>query len=436
MNYKFKKNIGLNFIFTILSTFTTFILLRSLLKYFNYDQDSYGLWLMVFSVLSYIYLMDFGISNGLRNIITPLVNKNKEKMNIYISCNYLLMILLTVTLAVIINICLLYFPYSLMYKINGFKLDINIFKSFLLLIVNLQIVLFLISSIKPVFHAFSKTYLINLSQFLSNIVTISLIYITISMDMNNSWLLLPIIYLGSQIMVTFALSIIIIRKYKIAFKLINDKKIYVELLKMGYNFLFLQLSNLILFNTMTFLVGMYVSLEEASRYQISYKLLSVYIMIFSIIMAPIWTLIITKKQENDFKGIKNVIKRLVKMITYLTLPLLVTSLLLNKIIEVWMGKNFDIELLFSIEMCFYILLNMICVVLQGILNGLNIFKMQIVGYLTGAIFLLVSTLTTNMYFKISINMIINFGIISFLIPSIIMCLTLYSYIRKEMENEE
>ncbi|MFG0935107.1 hypothetical protein ACF91D_31100, partial [Staphylococcus sp. 231237_7MaSpsaltlick] len=84
MNYKFKKNIGLNFIFTILSTFTTFILLRSLLKYFNYDQDSYGLWLMVFSVLSYIYLMDFGISNGLRNIITPLVNKNKEKMNIYI----------------------------------------------------------------------------------------------------------------------------------------------------------------------------------------------------------------------------------------------------------------------------------------------------------------------------------------------------------------
>ncbi|MEB7672505.1 oligosaccharide flippase family protein [Staphylococcus equorum] len=436
MNYKFKKNIGLNFIFTILSTFTTFILLRSLLKYFNYDQDSYGLWLMVFSVLSYIYLMDFGISNGLRNIITPLVNKNKEKMNIYISCNYLLMILLTVTLAVIINICLLYFPYSLMYKINGFKLDINIFKSFLLLIVNLQIVLFLISSIKPVFHAFSKTYLINLSQFLSNIVTISLIYITISMDMNNSWLLLPIIYLGSQIMVTFVLSIIIIRKYKIAFKLINDKKIYVELLKMGYNFLFLQLSNLILFNTMTFLVGMYVSLEEASRYQISYKLLSVYIMIFSIIMAPIWTLIITKKQENDFKGIKNVIKRLVKMITYLTLPLLVTSLLLNKIIEVWMGKNFDIELLFSIEMCFYILLNMICVVLQGILNGLNIFKMQIVGYLTGAIFLLVSTLTTNMYFKISINMIINFGIISFLIPSIIMCLTLYSYIRKEMENEE
>ncbi|MFG0934879.1 oligosaccharide flippase family protein, partial [Staphylococcus sp. 231237_7MaSpsaltlick] len=354
----------------------------------------------------------------------------------YISCNYLLMILLTVTLAVIINICLLYFPYSLMYKINGFKLDINIFKSFLLLIVNLQIVLFLISSIKPVFHAFSKTYLINLSQFLSNIVTISLIYITISMDMNNSWLLLPIIYLGSQIMVTFVLSIIIIRKYKIAFKLINDKKIYVELLKMGYNFLFLQLSNLILFNTMTFLVGMYVSLEEASRYQISYKLLSVYIMIFSIIMAPIWTLIITKKQENDFKGIKNVIKRLVKMITYLTLPLLVTSLLLNKIIEVWMGKNFDIELLFSIEMCFYILLNMICVVLQGILNGLNIFKMQIVGYLTGAIFLLVSTLTTNMYFKISINMIINFGIISFLIPSIIMCLTLYSYIRKEMENEE
>ncbi|WP_220473162.1 oligosaccharide flippase family protein, partial [Mammaliicoccus sciuri] len=167
-------------------------------------------------------------------------------------------------------------------------------------IVNLQIVLFLISSIKPVFHAFSKTYLINLSQFLSNVLTITLIYISISMHMNNSWFLLPIIYIGSQILVTLILSIIIIKKYKIKFKLVRDTNIYVELLKMGYKFLFLQLSNLILFNTMTFLVGIYVSLEEASRYQVSYKLLSVYIMIFSIIMAPIWTLVINKKQENDF----------------------------------------------------------------------------------------------------------------------------------------
>lgn len=436
MNNKFKKNIGLNFIFTILSTFTTFILLRSLLKYFNYDQDSYGLWLMVFSILSYIYLMDFGISNGLRNIITPLVNKNKEKMNIYVSCNYLLMILLTFILIIIINLCLVYFPYSMMYKINGFKLDINTFKTFLYLIVNLQIVLFLISSIKPVFHAFSKTYLINLSQFLSNVLTITLIYTSISINLNNSWFLLPIIYIGSQILVTLILSIIIIRKYNIKFKLIRDWNIYVELLKMGYNFLFLQLSNLILFNTMTFLVGIYVSLEEASRYQVSYKLLSVYLMIFSIIMAPIWTLIINKKQENDLNGIKNVVKRLIKMITYLMVPLLVTSLLLNKIIEVWMGKSFDIELLFSFEMCIYILLNIICVVLQGILNGLNIFKMQIIGYLTGAVFLLVSTLITNMFVKISINQIVTLGIISFLIPSIIMCLNLYSYIRKEMKNEK
>ncbi|MEB7065260.1 oligosaccharide flippase family protein [Mammaliicoccus sciuri] len=436
MNNKFKKNIGLNFIFTILSTFTTFILLRSLLKYFNYDQDSYGLWLMVFSILSYIYLMDFGISNGLRNIITPLVNKNKEKMNIYVSCNYLLMILLTFILVIIINLCLVYFPYSMMYKINGFKLDINTFKTFLYLIVNLQIVLFLISSIKPVFHAFSKTYLINLSQFLSNVLTITLIYISISMHMNNSWFLLPIIYIGSQISITLILSIIIIKKCKIKFKLVRDKNIYVELLKMGYKFLFLQLSNLILFNTMTFLVGIYVSLEEASRYQVSYKLLSIYIMIFSIIMAPIWTLVINKKQENDFNGIKNVVKRLSKMIIYLTIPLFVTCLLLNKIIEVWMGKNFDIELLFSFEMCIYILLNIICVVLQGLLNGLNIFKMQIIGYLTGAVFLLLSTLIANIYFKISINLIVNLGIISFLIPSIIMCLNLNSYLRKEMKNEE
>lgn len=434
MNKIFVKNIGYNFLFTILSTLSTFALLRTLFAYFNFNQNDYGLWLIIFSILSYIYLMDFGISNGLRNIITPIVNSNRKLMNIYISSNYIIMLLFTFILLIIANAIMYFFPYELMYEINGFNMNLNHFKIFISLVVNLQIFYFLVSSIKPIFHAFSKSYLVNVSQFLSNVLIIITLNITIHLNLNNDWILLAIVYLGTQIIIVAIISVIIIKKYNIKFEFNKNKKEYIEILDLGYKFFFLQLSNLILFNSMNILVGIFVNLEEASKFQISYKLLSMYILIFNIISAPVWTLVITKWQENNVQSIRNILRKLQKLILLISIPIIVTSLFLNQIVKLWMGNNFGIEISFSMLMVIYIIFNIMCVVLQGILNGLNLIKIQIFGYIVGTLILIVGVVLLNSFGVININNLIILGCTALIMPILTMIISLKNFLRKEKKN--
>lgn len=436
MNKIFVKNIGFNFLFTILSTLSTFALLRTLFAYFNFNQNDYGLWLIIFSILSYIYLMDFGISNGLRNIITPIVNSNRKLINVYISSNYIIMLLFTFILLIIANAIMYFFPYELMYKLNGFNMNLNHFKIFISLVVNLQIFYFLVSSIKPIFHAFSKSYLVNVSQFLSNVLIIITLSVIIHLNLNDDWILLAVFYMGIQTIVIAIISVIIIKRYGIKFKFNKNKKEYIEILDLGYKFFFLQLSNLILFNSMNILVGIFVNLEEASKFQVSYKLLSMYILIFNIISAPVWTLVITKWQENNVQSIRNILRKLQKLILLISIPIIVTSLFLNQIVKLWMGNNFGIEISFSVLMVIYIIFNIMCVVLQGVLNGLNLIKIQIFGYIVGTLILIIGVALLNSFSVININNLIILGCIALMMPILTMIISLKNFLRKEKKNEK
>lgn len=436
MNKIFFKNVSFNFVFIILSTLSTFLLLRTIFNYFNFNQSDYGLWLIIFSILSYIYLMDFGISNGLRNIITPLVNSNKQLLNMYISSNFIIMILFTIILFIFLNGLIIIFPYELMYNVKGFHMEVNRFKLFLSVVVNLQIIYFFVSSIKPVFHAISKSYLVNMSQFISNMLITIILILSIHLNINNNWILLGFIYIGVQIIVIMCISVIVTKKYNIKFIINKNIKLYREILEFGYKFFFLQLSNLILFNSINILVGVFVSLEEASKFQISYKVLSIYIMLFNVLSAPIWTLIIIKWKDKNIESIKSIVKKLEILMLFVSIPLIITSVLLNFIVKLWMGKDFEIEISFSLMIAIYIIFSIICVVLQGVLNGLNLINIQIICYLVGTFILVFGVLILNKIQVINIVNLMILGNISLIPPISTMIIALKKFLRKEAINEK
>lgn len=436
MNRIFFKNVSFNFVFIILSTLSTFLLLRTIFNYFNFNQSDYGLWLIIFSILSYIYLMDFGISNGLRNIITPLVNSNKQLLNMYISSNFIIMILFTIILFIFLNGLIIIFPYELMYNVKGFHMEVNRFKLFLSVVVNLQIIYFFVSSIKPVFHAISKSYLVNMSQFISNMLITIILILSIHLNINNNWILLGFIYIGVQIIVIMCISVIVTKKYNIKFRINKNIKLYREILEFGYKFFFLQLSNLILFNSINILVGVFVSLEEASKFQISYKVLSIYIMLFNVLSAPIWTLIIIKWKDKNIESIKSIVKKLEILMLFVSIPLIITSVLLNFIVKLWMGKDFEIEISFSLMIAIYIIFSIICVVLQGVLNGLNLINIQIICYLVGTFILVFGVLILNKIQVVNIVNLMILGNISLIPPISTMIIALKKFLRKEAINEK
>lgn len=423
-----KKNIKLNFLFTVLSTISTFALLKVIYDYFEQDSNNYGLWLAVYSFLSYIYLMDFGLSNGLRNLVTPLINNNKNLMNRYISNNLILMFTICCILAIIFNLIILLINPKVFSELKGFKINNNDFKTFLYIIINLQIIYFGLTFFKSLFHAFAKSYYVNLSQLISNILIIIILVICMNIDIYGNWNIMAIVFVGSQIFVLILFGLLLFHRQKLKWIIRFDRKILSELFSLSNKFLFLQLANLILFNSLPIIIGIYISLENVTNYQLSYKVLSIFLIVTSIVVSPIWTAILEANSKKNIEGIKKITKKLFVFIILLSIICICSSFMLNKILEIWMGKDFKISLIICLEISLFVVISMYCSVFQGILNGLNLFNIQIVSYLIGSIFLVLISWVFNYYNILTLETLLIIAIFSLLIPVICMIRTFFKYI--------
>ncbi|PKE21927.1 hypothetical protein [Macrococcoides caseolyticum] len=425
---KFKLNIILSFIFTFFSTLSTFLLIKTLFIYFDYNTESYGLWMVIYSLLAYFYLMDFGISNGLRNLIAPYIGKDVKKVEEYLASNLFIMIVISITFLILSNIIILNIPIQIFDPIVA-TIDINSkdFKSVIYILINLQILYFLVSCFKPLFHSLSKSYLVNIAQFISNTIIIIFINLAVNYQFNNNWILISFVYIGVQIIVIITLTLYILKKHRITLKIKSNSHINKELLNIGISFFFLQLSNLILFNSIPFLTGILFTLTESLKFQLSYKILSIFMIIFSIIMAPIWTLLLEATNNRNFDLIRKTIKRLIILTVILSLCTIVFSLFQNQIIGIWMGKDFKYDILFNILMAIYMIGCILCSVLQSVMFGLNLFKMQLIGYILGIFTLLSGALYMYNTDNNNIQLFLVFSSISMFIPSILMMYSYYNY---------
>lgn len=102
----------------LLSLFT----LPAYMRYFD-NQLILGFWFTALSVLSWILTFDLGIGNGLRNnLVTALVDRDKDKVKRYISSAYLVMFLI---------VCISYGVSYFIFPIIDFNLIFNVPKDIL-----------------------------------------------------------------------------------------------------------------------------------------------------------------------------------------------------------------------------------------------------------------------------------------------------------------
>ena len=72
-----------------ISIFLTYLLVPIVLKYLG--TEKYGIWVTIFSVMSWVYTFDVGVGNGLKLRLTEsLSNKDIVKAKEYIITAYLI----------------------------------------------------------------------------------------------------------------------------------------------------------------------------------------------------------------------------------------------------------------------------------------------------------------------------------------------------------
>ncbi|MBK5500715.1 lipopolysaccharide biosynthesis protein [Peribacillus sp. TH14] len=426
------KNIfGMGF-FRALGVLTNFLLMGLIYRYFS-NEVLNGIWLTIFSILTWITFFDFGMGNSLRNKLTESISKNDITLsNMYISTTYILMIVPTIIIIVGATISADFIDWNKIFSVNGDLVSNEYLTLFICVVFILYALNFYFSIIFAILHAIFKSYLISGIQALVNVINIIFISVLYLMKVNDL-ILLGGIYIGTSVIVLVITTIWIFKLNKqnltLSFKYFN-KSLIKDIANVGLKFLILQLAIIVLFNTDNFLISRYIGVDKVTSYQLVNKLLSVNTIILGIVLTPIWTKVIRDTAENNINENRKTLFKLLIVFFLLVIGVLIIGFLSPLILKVWTGSNILVSNKLTIFMVIFTIIHMWCNIFQVILNGLSKLNIQMICYGIVAVINIPISVYLVQHTDLGVVAIILGTIFSLVVPGIILPIYTIRYFTK------
>ncbi len=389
----------------------------------------YGIWVLILSMSQWSLFFDFGLSNVLKTKIPEFIVKNDErKINQYITISYLstsviALILLSVSLLIIFNINLTHF----------FNLDFN--EETIKYIFSINSILFCINIIlsvnKSLFIGVNKNFYSEQSSTLNQAVFfIALIALTYFLKFeNNVTKLYSISIINGFIIncINFSYTYLFFKQhnYRITFFFQNDFIIKAwDVIRMGLQFMVIQLFMVIIFFSDPYLISHYLLPEETTKYDIITKLFQLPLLVITAAMAPFWPLFSKKYHEKDFVNIKTIFTKFHLLFVPIIISIVLLGLLSNHILFLWLKKINYIEFSLLFFIVIATILRVLFTFYSNFFNGIGKLKSQIIIMGIAALI------------KIPISILLfkyNFGIISVLLSTCLFLLlgSLFLYLQSK-----
>lgn len=382
---------GIKFLALLVSLMTT----TAYMKYFNND-NVLGVWFTILSIITWILTFDLGIGNGLRNnLVSEIELGNKEKIKKYICTSYYYVAKIAV-FAFLIGIIIIFITdFNKILNIDSLYIDGSTLKIVFAICFVSIIVEFVLKLVQSILNAYQKNAIANALSLLTSVIILIFVSIVKPYSATDGIIILSIIYFFALNLPLLTCTIIVLKKiFGCNLSLISlffdnkfvDKKLIKKIMNLGILFFIIQLSLVVINSTDSFFISNIFGSIVVVNYQIYYKLYSIFIMGSAVIAAPIWSMITKSYVQKDFKWIKKSILILFCLFLCFLVSIVVFSLIIQFIINVWMKENAivvdsKIVLVFSLYTILLIFINLA----SSIANGLNAIKSQIIITLIGAL---------------------------------------------------
>lgn len=379
-----KKNVLISLILKGGIILVGFFMVPLTINYVNTTQ--YGIWLTLSSIIGWFGFFDIGLGNGLKNKLAETNARGETgSSRIYVSTTYaglFFIALIIIVVFFVIN------PFLSWHRIlNTEAILENQLNMVAIIVVTFFALQFIVQNINTILianHAPAKASLINfIGQFFCFVAIFILIRTT-----DGSLFNLVLVFTGIPLIVLLIGSVWYFRTTYRAFvpsiKLVKFKY-FKDLFKIGGAFFVIQIGAMLLFQTDNIVIIQILGPTEVTTFNVVFRLFSVIMMGFSIVMTPFWSAFTEAYTKNDFEWIRKIIGKLRKYWLYLfgmTLILFCSSPLIFKI---WIGDKVHVPLLVSFFMALYVVGNAWLMIHCFFLNGIGKIKLQLYLYIGGTI---------------------------------------------------
>jgi O-antigen/teichoic acid export membrane protein len=416
---KLKKNIILLLVFQIASILLNFLLVPLSLNYLG--TYKYGVWLTIFSFITWFNFLDIGVGNGLRNkLVEANAQNNIPLARKYVSTSYFILgiIILIVFTALIIQ----YFFVDWKILLNAQDID-SVEINLLILIV------FSFFLLKIFFGMIGSILLANqtpASNSFLNLITV-LVYVVIVFFLQfsdaSSLLLFGTTLSFSGFLIMFIGSIYYFssryKNIRPSFKFV-DLSYAKSISNLSFKFFLIQISSVIIFSSSNIIIIQLLGPGEVTNYNIVYKYFSVVLILFSIILTPFWSAVTDAYVKNELEWVKNLISKFKQLWLVSSVVVIIMIALSSFVYSIWIGEDFEVPQMLNILMGLFVILICWSYIFTNFINGVGKLKIQLYTSIFGIIANIPLAIIFIKYFNLGLSGIVLAIIISQLPGTIFM----------------
>lgn len=376
------------------------------------DKYQFGVYATLTSIISWIDMFDFGITQGLRNRLTEArADGDIKKARSYISTSYIILFFISLVLFVIY--CCFYKFINWQAILNAADLDRGLLDSMAFIVFTSFLIRLAASVINKIYYAFQKAYMVDITQLIGKIV-----YLVILIGLSNTRgiTLFNVAVLQSVIagVVPILAAIYFFRvsekAYCPSFKLI-DFGVTGHIMGLGWQFFIISLTLLVIHSGNNLLISQFVDPASVPSYSLSYQLFSYVLLAYTIIITPLWSAYTEAWRKGDLEWIRRTMGR-IRNIFYLFVVASALIVLLTPIIfRIWIGEKADVPILMAAAVATMVLLDMWIRIYDFFINGVGKIRVQMIVNIVMAVM--------NIPLAYIFSVVCNMGAIGVVLASII-----------------
>lgn len=392
-----KKNIVGSLAIKGCSIIISFLLVPMTLGYVS--SELYGIWLTLSSIMMWLNFFDIGFTLGLKNKLAEAIAVNDwERGRVLVSTTYFMMIIIFIPLCVLLEFLVPNINWAEFLNVNQ-SYNSEIVRAVYILVgcFCLQMIVNVITS---VISAFQRVALSSLFPVIGNLLSLLAIFLLTKFCPPSLELLAYAISVMPLIVVFIASFVLYTGKFKCVSPdvLFIDTHYVKDLFSLGFKFFIIQLQVVILYQSTNILISNVSGPEEVTSYNIAYKYLSVAMMVYSIILSPLWPAFTDAYVKKDYQWMKNIYSKMKKLFYASAIIMIVMIAVSSFVYKIWVGDKANIPFLMTLSVGLYLIVNTWDSLQVQLINGIGTIKLQTFVTLGGLLFHIPVSLFLGRYF--------------------------------------
>lgn len=376
-NKMLRNNILFSGFLKVVGLLTSLVIVPITINYLN--NEVYGIWMTITSILYWITTFDIGLGNGMRNYLTEALATNNTILGKkYISTTMLLLSLIALSMAIVLLYPLITINFNSFFNTNA--IAGNELRMAVVIAVGFTLMNFVLKNIGMIFVAMQKYAINDLLSISGNVIALIIIYILTKVTTGN--LVLVVLAYTMTSCVVFLLAAIPLfwkhPEFKPSLRFF-DKSLGKKIVGKGLGFFVIQISScLVIFGAANFFITQSCGPAAVTTYNIAYKFFNLLVIAYTIILAPMWNAYTDAYVKGDMQWIKATFNKALKFWVLSVCGGLGMLLICNLFYKLWVGNMVNVPLSVSastlVYVCFFNLNN--CA--TYLINGLNKIFVQII----------------------------------------------------------